>query len=173
MTTWKSTSELANELGLRVDLDRGGLLDEIRGQMVALHPDRNGGEFTTAEAAARFRRLAEAQEFLKTNSPTALVPMGELTAFVKTLMQSAERQLSHSRVQVRAEFREIARAEIRHGMVFPRIGSGVFAVACGFLLTVADKLKDFPILGTALARPGAKFALASMLPLAPTSLVWP
>jgi hypothetical protein len=165
MTTWLSLSDLVRDLALHVDPgDRDAIRAQIRREVDGIHPDRNGGVLSDNSAEARYHKLMAALEFLEKPPSTALVPIQDIPALVaaiKQVMEPADARTTPA--HARAEFRDVVRTELRQRMFLPRIGSGVFAAACAFLLTVGDKFANDPVVGEWLtSSTGRLFILAGL-----------
>jgi len=162
---WLSRADLVSELGLKSSpSDADALRSEIRTEIAELHPDHNNGVFASADDQPRYQRLVEALDYLDHPPSTALIPIHEVPALVAAVRQAlVPQQPAHSPAQARAEFRDLARAELHQHLSLPRIGSGVFASACAFLLTVGDKLNDNPIFGGFLQTRTGSMTVAMLL----------
>jgi hypothetical protein len=164
MANWSSLSEINSTLGLGVDLPSlDSVRDALRQEIARVHPDRNGGSFTSNAEATRFHDLNAALEFCNRPPSTALVPIQDIPALVAAVRQAlAPEATVATSAQQRAEHREVGRREVHEQVLLPRIGSGIFSGVCGALLTFAGELKDNVILGPMLATPDARAFLAMM-----------
>jgi hypothetical protein len=78
-----------------------------------------------------------------------LVPIQELPALIASIKRAIEpSERRDTAAEERAEFRDLTRSELRRRMFMPRIGSGVIAGACAFLLTIGEKFEKDPLLGS-------------------------
>jgi hypothetical protein len=144
MVSWDSLTDLVRDFRLNANPDdRDAVRRELRKALAAIHPDRNGGKFARPEDETRYQRLTEVMEYVERTRSTALVPISEIPALVAAIRQAIE----SSPAQARTEFRELARVQLHDRLTLPRVGSGVFAAICGFLLTFDDKFKDDPLFG--------------------------
>lgn len=148
--TWTSIEQIVKDLGLdsRPD-DYDGLKRELRTKLAELHPDKNGGAFSSSEDEGRYNRVSSAYEFvnLACHESTALIPVTQLPAIIKAVRDA---QLAPTQLQVgqlRAECREESRLDTHNRYALPRIGSGVFAAVCASLFTFSGSLAEHPVLG--------------------------
>ena len=165
MTDWQSIADMTHDLGLKSSLgDTEALRSEIRREIIKVHPDQNGGHFANPEDEARYQQLVAGLEFLGKMSSTALVPIQDITALVVAVREAIQtKQSGQTPEQSRAEFREVARAELQHRLLLPRIGSGAFAATTAYLLANGDKLGSNPILGRGLKGEQASLFLFGLL----------
>lgn len=149
--TWTSTEQIVKALRLVSQPDDfDGLKRELRTKLAELHPDKNGGAFSSPEDEGRYNGVSSAYEFvnLATRESTALIPVTQLPAIIKAVRDA---QLAPTQLQVgqlRAECREESRLDTHNRYALPRIGSGVFAAICASLFTFSGSLAEHPVLGT-------------------------
>ena len=164
-TDWQSPADLAEELGLRSDpTNTEALRGEIVQEMRHIHPDRNGGSFAKPTDESRYNRLCEARDYVDVATSTSLVPIRNaavLASAVREALLATEAKKSSS--EERAEFRDIARTQLRQQLFLPRISSGIFGAACGFLLAFGNTFKDNLILNKWLGSPDSFAVLLSLL----------
>ncbi len=140
---------MARDLGLAADPgNREALRTELRRELASLHPDRNGGSLLTLRlklaTSASAMRLPTSTLSRRSPSCRYTTSLAWWRQYAKYSSQPLQQRTP---AQARAEFRETARIQVRDWIRPPRIGSGSFAAACAFLLTVGGKLGNDPVLG--------------------------
>lgn len=148
--TWQSIEDLVEDLGLAVDpTDISAVRSSIRGRLAELHPDKNGGSFSSSDAESNFNKLTTAQKWLSDHAKNALtlVPVAQLPAIINAITKSQEPPITSQLSQLRTECRADEQRAIRSRYAIPKIGSGVFAAACAFFFSIGGSLKDHPMLG--------------------------
>lgn len=160
MPEWKSVDEMVSDLKLKTTAqDQDGVRAELRREMADLHPDRNGGHFSSAENETRYHRLTDGLSFVDSQLSTALVPLRDLPAILAAMRQSLQPTTQEAIVAARTEYRVVALGEAHTRYALPRLGSGVFAGICAALLTFSGSLKDNPVFGELFASHTARMML--------------
>lgn len=147
---WTSTEQIVKDLGLVSQHDDfNELKRELRTKIAELHPDKNGGAFSSQEDEDGYNAVSSAYEFvnLANRQSTALIPVTQIPAIIKAVReaQTAPTQLQVNQLQ--SECREESRLNTHNHYTFPRISSGVFGTICLALFTFSNSLADHPILG--------------------------
>ena len=132
--TWKSLDELRQEFQIPLDMvDRDEIRAELRRQLAALHPDKTGGKFASAEQESRYFRLSEALAYLDGDLPVPVVLQG-MTAKLQVIENRlAVWQSARDQGYTATMDSEAAKAVERLVAVpyrLPRIGSAAFAAVC-------------------------------------------
>lgn len=149
--TWTSTKQIIEHLGLKSKHDDyDGLKRELRTKLAEMHPDKNGGAFSSPEDEELYNRISSAYEFvnLACRESTALIPVTQLPAIIKAVKDAQLASTEHQVAQLRAECLEESRLDTHNRYALPRIGSGVFATICASLFTFSGSLAKHPILGS-------------------------
>ncbi|MFK0268312.1 hypothetical protein [Pseudomonas asiatica] len=150
MASWSSTIDIINEFSLKSqDTELESVREELKKIMSSVHPDRNGGNFSSEEDKSRFLRVQEALRFLELNAHTgsAMIPVSQLPAVINALSQALSTTSSPNANALQSNYMPDARARISRRYALPKIGSGVFAAVTGFLFAFPEKLGEHPILG--------------------------
>lgn len=149
--TWISTKQIIEDLGLKSKPDDyDGLKRELRTKLAEIHPDKNGGAFSSLEDEELYNQISSAYEFvnLTCRESTALIPVTQLPAIIKAVKDAQLAPTEHQVGQLRAECREESRLDTHNRYALPRIGSGVFAAICASLFTFSGSLAKHPVLGS-------------------------
>jgi len=149
--TWISTKQIIKDLGLKSKPDDyDGLKRELRTKLAEIHPDKNGGAFSSPEDEELYNRISSAYEFvnLACRESTALIPVTQLPAIIKAVKDAQLAPTEHQVGQLRAECWEESRLDTHNRYALPRIGSGVFAAICASLFTFSGSLAKHPVLGS-------------------------
>ncbi len=147
---WTSIEQIAADLDLSSKPDDyDGLKNELRVKLAELHPDKDGGAFSSPEEEARYNEVSSAYEFVKLacRESTALVPVTQLPAIIKAVRDAQVEPIELQVGRLRAEYREERRLDAHSRYALPRIGSGVFAAICTSLFTFSGALAEHPVLG--------------------------
>ena len=147
---WTSLDEMVSDIGLTAaPNDVTAVRRELRKCLAETHPDRNGGDFQSKDDEAQFNRLRMALDYVDkvTEEAKALVPITQLPAIVKAIGDMRIAPVDVRVSQLTTECKSEARTDIKSRYSLPRIGSGVFAAVCGFLVTFGQTFKDHPLLG--------------------------
>jgi hypothetical protein len=166
MTTWFSTSNIAEEFGLTAYAkEPEALRNELRKIVSELHPDKNAGNFKTDADKEKFLRAKEALEFLdaEIQNSGALIPIAQLPAVIKAVSEALAVRPSVDTNSLHSTMLAETRSHLSRRFAVPKIGSGVFAAISGFLVTFSDKFEKNAILGPFLNdRVGQMFLLTLM-----------
>lgn len=156
-------ARLARELGLGAFAHSPeGLKSELQKIVLALHPDKSGGEFTSDADKARFMKARLAIEFLNgdraADVPGAATPLaGAPRALADTTAPATSLENEH-RLQV------ILLADARHRIAryfaAPKLASSVVATVLLVLVLAADLLEGHPLLGPPLQETAVLIVLA-------------
>lgn len=166
MASWFSIVDIINEFGLKAQgADFEEVRDELRKIMSSVHPDRNGGNFSSEEDKSRFLRAQEALRFLELNAHagSALIPVSHLPAVISALSQALTTTSSSNANTLQLNYMPDARARISRRYTLPKIGSGVFAAATGFLVAFSDKFDKHPLLGPLLNERMSQLILLALM----------
>lgn len=150
MASWLSIIDIINEFGLQAQgADFEAVRDELKKIMSSIHPDKNGGIFSSEEDKSKFLRAQEALCFLESNAQesSAMIPVSQLPAVISALSQALATSSTSNASALQSNYMPDARARISRRYTLPKIGSGVFAAATGFLVAFSDKFDKHPILG--------------------------
>ncbi|PJL12869.1 hypothetical protein B9Y72_08785 [Stenotrophomonas maltophilia] len=125
--------------------DTNSVLKALKKRLGELHPDRNGGSFTSDESRLNYHNIQSAIDSLESSG--ALVPLKEVTALVealtKTMAPLAGAQEETLRAQRIIHIKESVRAKHR-GI---KVTSGTFLAISTALLAFMGSLKENPVLG--------------------------
>lgn len=161
-------ARLARELGLGACAHSAEALKaELQKIVLALHPDKSGGEFTSDGDKARFMKARVAIELLNgersADAPAAATPLaGAPRAITDTSAPATSLENEH-RLQVL--LLADARTRIARYFAAPKIASSVLASVSLSLVLAADLFQGHPLLGPPL-REAAVLILLSALGLA-------
>ena len=150
MASWLSIIDVVNEFGLKAQgADFEAVRDELKKIMSSIHPDKNGGNFSSEEDKSRFLRAQEALRFLEfsVQASSAMIPVSQLPAVISALSQALATPSSSNANALQSNYMPDAKARISRRYTLPKIGSGVFAAATGFLVAFSDKFDKHPLLG--------------------------
>lgn len=156
-------ARLARELGLGACVhDTEVLKAELQKIVLALHPDKSGGEFTSERDKARFMKARLAIELLNgdraADAPGAATPLaGAPRALTDTSAPPASLENEH-RLQVL--LLADARTRIARYFAAPRIASSVLATVSLVLMLGADLFEGHPLLGPLLEETAVLIFLA-------------
>ncbi|HEY0883740.1 MAG TPA: hypothetical protein VGE20_00575 [Ramlibacter sp.] len=143
-------ARLARELGLGACADSTEALKaELQKIVLALHPDKSGGEFTSDGDKARFMKARRAIELLNgdraADAPGAATPLAGAPRAITDTSAAAPSLENEHRLQVLL----LADARSRIGRYFaaPKIASSVLATVSLALVLGADLFQGHPLLG--------------------------
>lgn len=156
---------LARELGLGACAhSTEALKAELQKIVLALHPDKSGGEFTSDGDKARFMKARRAIELLNggtaADAPGAATPLaGAPRALTDTSAPAPSLENEH-RLQVLL----LADARTRIGRYFAasKIASSVLATASLAMVLAADLFQGHPLLGALLEEAAALIFLSTL-----------
>lgn len=167
MASWLSIIDIVDEFGLQAQgADFEAVRDELKKIMSSIHPDKNGGSFSSEDDKSRFLRIQEALRFLELSAQasSAMIPVSQLPAVISALSQALAIPSSSNAKALQSNYMPDARARISRLYTLPKIGSGVFAAITGFLVAFSDKFDKHPILGPLLnERTSQMFLLMLMM----------
>lgn len=166
MASWLSIADIVTELDLKAPTDDPeAVRDELKRIMTSIHPDRNGGSFSSEEDKSRFLRAQEALRFIEISAKesSAMIPVSQLPAVITALSQALAIPLSSNASALQSNYMPDARARISRRYIFPKISSGVFAAATGFLVAFSDKFDKHPILGPLLNERISQLTLLTLM----------
>lgn len=161
-------ARLARELGLGACAgDAEALKSELQKIVLALHPDKSGGEFTSDADKARFMKARRAIELLNGDNagavPGAATPLAGAPRAITDTSAPAPSAENEHRLQV------ILVADARHRIAryfaAPKIAASLLATVLLVLVLMADRFDANPLLGPLLAE-AAVLVLLSVLGLA-------
>lgn len=163
--SWDSLTALREEFGISPDVvDRDQLRAELRRQLAALHPDKTGGSFSTAEQESRFHRLSEALTYLDGDLPVPVV-LHAMTAKLAVIENhlAALQSLGGrgDRSVMGSDASEGVQKQVAEAYRMPRIGSAAFAAICGAIIAFSKMLDGNPVFGAIGASRAAVIALLS------------
>lgn len=155
---WESIEQIVSYFQLTIDdSDPIEVKKAIKMKMADIHPDKNNQQFKSESDEELWRNLNSAKLYLdKCNqSRTALIPVSQLPALIKSIQQSNLPPIENRISDLRQE----SRSDNHSKNMLPRISSGVFATICGFLFTFSSSLKDHPFLGNFISMRETQIAL--------------
>lgn len=146
----EAVSRLARELGLAGYADSAeALKSELQKIVLALHPDKSGGEFRCEADKARFMKARRAIELLDSDaagdSVGAARPIGGAAHALPDLSAPAASPEDEHRVQV--TLLAAARGRIARDFAAPKITATTVAAALLVLVLAADRFDRNPLLG--------------------------
>lgn len=155
-------AQLARELGLGACIDSPETLKaELQKIVLALHPDKSGGEFRSDGDKARFMKARRAIELLNgdggADASDAAPLAGAPRAIADTAAPPASLENEH-RLQVL--LLADARARIARYFAAPKIAASVLATASLVLVLAADLFQGHPLLGPLLKEAAALIFLS-------------
>jgi hypothetical protein len=162
----RELARLVAELGLSGHAgDTDALKSELQKLVLALHPDKTGGEFTCDADKARFMKARRAVELLNAErdadepaagaSPLPGAPRAIGDARAQRLRPEIARRLQ-------ARTMAYARDRISRFFAVPKIGSATLAAAMLLLVGLSHEFVGNPVLGPWLADPDAATFLIAM-----------
>lgn len=131
------------------------LIRSLKHDRSSLHPDKNGNQFDSEDAEARYHFLNSAIEYvneLETKSKQ-LIPMSDVTKLVEVMSKSIALHNTPSTKEIENTSRENVRFELSRKYKGKKIGSGVFAAFLGFIITQFPDLEKNPILKPFISEP--------------------
>ncbi len=149
-SSWGSVVEVVAEFRLTTSISElDSIILELKSKRAELHPDKNGGTFSSDAEANRYHRLDDAIAFVEkqVHANSSLVPIAHITEIVRTTVETA---LAATRKQdsivEQTQFLNDSRREVNEHYVLPRFTSGILSgIFCG-IIALSDKLKDNLIL---------------------------
>ena len=160
--TWITPADVVSDLNLHPTGESPEeILHCLRKELAALHPDKTGGKFATADDEARWHKLTSAKEYVESiaRGQLAMIPINELPALIKSMREASQEPIAVRSSRLVAE----SRASIRQKTFFPKLTSGVFAGICGFLVAASSSLKDHPLLGHFLSYKATQIGLLILM----------
>lgn len=144
--------ELVKDLELTIEpVTLESVRSEIRKQIVTLHPDRNGGSFSSDDDEKRYHQMIDALNLL--SDPSLPIPIG--MSVINKQLQEIDNQLkiirtSHlmeSEQNTTRKYKDSVKNEARKYYTTGKIGSMVFCAICAAILTLSKSLKDNLLFG--------------------------
>lgn len=148
---WQSILEIKDEFELTyIEDDNLALLTKLKEKRAELHPDKNGGEFTSDDQQKSYHRMDAAISFLesKIEDSKELIPLSQLPTIIDSIATSIAKQNKPSATQIQRDLKSDFRSELSRKYITPKIGSGVFAGVSAFLFTKAGDFADHPLLSS-------------------------
>lgn len=146
---WQSISDIKDEFGLSYNEDDNlDILAKLKEKRAELHPDKNGGEFTSEEQRKFYHRVDDAITYLesKIEESKDLIPLSQLPTIIDSITTSIAKQNKPSAIQIQRDLKNDFRSELSRKYITPKIGSGVFAGISAFLFAKAGDFADHPLL---------------------------
>ena len=146
---WQSISEVVDDFELiHIENDNLAVLAKLKEERSKIHPDKNGGEFTSDEHRKKYHRVDDAVTYLesKMEERKELISLSQLPAIVDSIATSIAKQNQPSVIQIQRDLKSDFRSELSRKYITPKIGSGVFAGISAFLFAKAGDFADHPIL---------------------------
>ncbi len=150
----EAVSRLARELGLGACADSTeALKSELQKIVLALHPDKSGGEFKSDADKARFMKARRAIELLDSDTPADPVGAaghlaGAPRAIADLSVPAAAPEHDHA---LQVSLVAAARSRIARYFAAPKIAASVMAAALLALVLTADRFDRNPLLGALFA----------------------
>jgi hypothetical protein len=146
----EALSRLARELGLGAYAHSiEGLKSELQKIVLALHPDKSGGEFKSDRDKARFMKARRAIELLNSDSsahaPAVATRLAGAPRAITDTSAPATSPDNENRLQV-SLFAD-ARQRIARYFAAPKIVASVLAASLLVLVLTADRFERNPLLG--------------------------
>lgn len=158
-----SLDEIVKRFGLSVDhVDHESVVQALRLRLVELHPDRNGGDFETADSKRVFLEIKDAIKSIEAGRSEALIPLRDVQKFMESLAKSlgpvggVNERMLHAQ-----QAREIHNGVKLYHRPF-RLTSGVFAGICSGLVFFMGSFKENPLFGPLLQMRGVQLSLAAL-----------
>ena len=114
-----------------------------------LHPDKNGGTFSSEEEEEQYHFLNEAINQLEIRSQyeNQLIPVAQLPTLIDAIGKTITTQHQPNPIDVKISCRESFRKDLSRKYFGPKIGSGIFAAVTAFLFTQSPNLIVHPLVG--------------------------
>lgn len=158
-------SRLARELGLGACVhSTEALKSELQKIILALHPDKSGGEFRSDGDKARFMKARRAIELLNGGGPDGAAREARQIAGAPHAIADMSAPATSTENEHRLQSRLLAGARERIGRYFaaPKIGSSALGAALLMLVLTADRFEGNPVLGPLLAEQSVLVLLAAV-----------
>lgn len=155
-------ARLARELGLAACADVAeALKSELQKIVLALHPDKSGGEFTSDADKARFMKARRAIELLNNEGGAVASDAATLAGAPHALTDaSAPAPSIESEHRLQVILAVEARRRIARYFAAPKIASSVLATVLLVLVLAADLFQGNPLLGPLLKEAAVLIVLA-------------
>lgn len=147
---WQSVSEIVDSYELSyIKNDNLAILAKLKEKRAELHPDKNGGEFTSEKQRMSYHMVDDAITYLegKIEESKDLIPLSQLPTIIESITTVIAKQNKPSTIQLQRDFKTDFRSELSRKYITPKIGSGVFAGISAFLFTKAGDLAQQPLFG--------------------------
>lgn len=159
-------SRLARELGLGAYAhSNDALKSELQKIVLALHPDKTGGEFKSDGDKARFMKARRAVELLNGDGAAA-APAGarQFAGAPRAITDTSPAAAASPENEHRLHETLVARAgeRVSRYFAFPKIVSSVLAAVLLLLVLSADRFERNPVLGPLLREPALVILLAGL-----------
>lgn len=159
---WNSVAEIVESLNLKSSVsDIEAIKRELKAKMANIHPDRNGGKFSTKDDEITYKRYGSAHEYIAqiVAESRALISVSHLPDIIRaihdTQLGATSAQINTLRTECLTESHSFAKKRY----ALPKVGSGVFAGICGFLFTFSGQLISHPVLGPYAKKPQVQMFL--------------
>ena len=168
-------ARLARELGLSACAHSAeALKSELQKIVLALHPDKTGGEFTSDGDKARFMKARRAVELLNSDSAAdAPGGAGKLPGAPQAITDTSAPPPASPKTEHRLQVSLLADARVRIAGYFaaPKIVSWALTAMLLVLVLTADRFERNPVLGPLFDGPAAVIVLAVLSLVAATAVV--
>lgn len=127
--------------------DNATLADRIRQKMVAIHPDKTGGEFPSRDKKAEYLRLQQALDYVNSllKPPKDLIPLSQVTALVEAVAKTISAKSTRTPEEAKRSCRNDIRIDLTRRQFVPRITSAAFAAGFAGLIGLSELTKDNPL----------------------------
>lgn len=147
---WTTPADLVREFRLdKYTDDPKALRAVLVKRMSKLHPDKYVERPRSKTEKEKYYLLHDAIDFLDLyeRNSKSLIPVSQLPAIISEISKALAIHSNNEATSVQSKALADFRVRLSHRLVFPRIGSAIFAGIAAFLVAISDKFFDDPILG--------------------------
>jgi hypothetical protein len=149
----------------------------LKKERLAMHPDKNHGEFDNEESKKRYHFLDQAIQNpnLFNNTNSQLVPMSEVTTIIESVTKLMARRDEPTSKEIEKSSKETIRMDLSRKYKSTKIGSVTFVALTGYLITQSGSLAKNPMFSKYFVDGGVGEIILIMLCVISTalfSLLW-
>lgn len=169
---FQSIDDIVSSFDLK-STDKEFIRNELNQRRVAIHPDKNGGQFKSREEENLYSSINEAIEFIdNSNNSQLLIPAKEVTDLIKAVTQLIPNNKTN---YIEQEIRDqISSSLVNYSrqLLAPRLGLTAVTAIVSFVFLFPKTVSEHPILKKLLDGKESIFSLTWLFIMAYTIAYW-
>lgn len=148
-SNWKSVTELAAEFGIDdKNDDILSILESLKDKRAKIHPDKNGGEFSSTAKKDEYHLLNDAVAYVEKSfeNSNQLIPLSQLPVIIESITSSFANQSTGSIIEAHKNLKIELNSEISRKYLISKIVLGFLMFMSAFVFLQSGNLGNHLLL---------------------------